>query len=101
MIVVPSWQITETNALDRRNLFSVAIGREAHIATIISGSNSKLDRFDQCIRLIEAIPSMIDLLKKSRETLQIVSFLEDERLKSTRIELEQLLGRLDRGYTFS
>jgi len=75
MILVPSWQITETNSVDRRNLFSVATGREAHIATIISGSNSKLVRFDQCIRLIEAIPAMIDLLKKARESLHTLSFL--------------------------
>jgi hypothetical protein len=95
MITVPVWQITETNALERRNLFSVASGREAHIATIISGSCLRLDRFDECIRLIESIPSMIGALKKARETLQTISFLEDEGLKATRVELEQLFGRID------
>jgi hypothetical protein len=94
MLIVPQWRVTETNAPERRNLFSVATGQEAHIATIISGSSSKLSRFDECIHLIETVPDMIATLAKIKCTLDALSFLEDPSLRVARLELKDLVGRL-------
>ena len=89
-----AWQVTETNALERRNLFCVTPGAEKHLATIISGSRGNIDQFDVCVRLIQAVPDILSTLERTRVALRNLSFLEDTMLRETRTQIEQLLSRL-------
>lgn len=88
------WQITETNASERRNLFSLTPGQETHLATIISGSRSKLDEFDHCVKLIECIPEMFQAILRAQKTLNEIAFLENSAVRTTRLLLDDLVSRL-------
>lgn len=88
------WYITETNAPERRNLFSLAPGREAHIATLVAGSSKNLHRFDACLALIQAIPEIMGALEHVHMVLQELQFLENAEMKQARTKIETLFGRL-------
>jgi len=88
------WKITETNALERRNLFSLKPGEEVHIATILSGSSSRIAQFERHMKLIEAVPDMLAGLLLARQTLHEIKFLENTDLKMTRNRLDELIARL-------
>ena len=68
------WRITDTVNSGRKNLFCFAPNREHHIATIISGSRSELERFEKALNLIREAPQMLQILEdlvsqlRSRDT---------------------------------
>lgn len=76
------WQITDTVCSTRKNLFSVDPHSGYHVGTIISGSRSKIDRFERCLRLIRAAPEMFYALETLAASLRAGEELEADELLS-------------------
>jgi hypothetical protein len=59
-LVAGHYAATGTVFTGRRNLFSLEPGNEHHIGTLVSGSRTKLQRFDEdCDRIVRAL-AMLD-----------------------------------------
>ena len=57
------WQITDTVSSVRKNLFCMSPTNAFHIATIVSGSRSKIERFESSLSLIRTAPELYQLLR--------------------------------------
>jgi hypothetical protein len=59
-LVAGHYAATGTVFMGRRNLFSLEPGNEHHIGTLVSGSRTRLQRFDEdCDRIVRGI-AMLD-----------------------------------------
>lgn len=92
-----TWQVTETNSVERRNLFKIDPGREAHLATIVASSRSRILEFESIIKQIEMIPEILVALEDISTLLKDIAFMEDARIKQARAKVDHLLSSaLDR-----
>jgi hypothetical protein len=87
-----TWQVTETNSVERRNLFKIDPGREAHLATIVAGSRSRISEFESIVKQIEMIPVILVALEGMSVLLKDIAFMEDARIKQARAHIEHLLS---------
>lgn len=72
---------TSTVLIGRRNLFSLAPGNEYHIGTLVSGSRSRLQRFDMdCHNIVRGL-ALVDVVDGILQALTLA---------------EQQLGELQR-----
>jgi hypothetical protein len=72
-LVAGHYAATGTIFTGRRNLFSLEPGNEHHIGTLISGSRTKLQRFDEdCDRIVRSLA----MLDANDEMLTAVKALE-------------------------
>lgn len=85
------WKITTTVYGNRRNLFSLEKNSECHIATIVSGSEANVDRFDQYLSAIEATPDMLEALVETMSLLDDFVFLENPRAQYVANEVRKVL----------
>jgi hypothetical protein len=76
------WQITDTVSSTRKNLFSIDPQSGYHVGTIISGSRSKLDRFERSLTLIRAAPDMLYVLDTVAASLRAGEELDTAELLS-------------------
>ncbi len=76
------WIVTHTVHANRRNVFSFGEAEAYHVGTIISGSRSKLVRFDGDVQLIAAAPELKELLEEAVKLLDANSALR-ERIQAT------------------
>jgi hypothetical protein len=88
------WKVTPTVHTNRRNLFSLARQTECHIATIVSGSSSEIDRFDAYLSVIEASPDMLEVLLQTLRLLDEYAFVENSRAQATANKIRALLHRV-------
>lgn len=89
------WKLTSTVHGDRCNLFCLSPRNEYHIATIISGSKEQVDRFEACLKLIEAAPEMKEVLEGTLSLLNDFGFVQSPRAKLTAESIRGLLDRID------
>lgn len=62
---VTHWSVTPTVHSDRKNIFAFAGENGAYqVGTLVSGSKTKLDRFDADARLIEKAPQLYAHLQR-------------------------------------
>ena len=90
------WLVTDTVRSDRKNLFSFEPNHEFHIATLVSGSQEQIDRFEDAIALLCEAPEMYALLL---EILSKVQSGNGTRSLSDSVnvsELEALVERVGR-----
>ena len=72
-LVAGHYAATGTVFTGRRNLFSLQPGNEHHIGTLVSGSRTKLQRFDEdCDRIVRALA----MLDANEEMLTALKALE-------------------------
>ncbi|MBE0704852.1 MAG: hypothetical protein IH582_17085 [Afipia sp.] len=65
------YHATSTVYTGRRNLFSLAPGNEYHIGTLISGSKSKLQRFDMdCHNIVRGL-ALVDVVEGILQALTL------------------------------
>lgn len=88
------WIATETGAAERRNLFCIEPGHEAHIATLVAGSRTHLSRFDACVRLIEASPLLVASLEEVAQVLDEIRFVQDPRVRLVTRRVDALMRNL-------
>jgi hypothetical protein len=89
------WTITRTASPARRNLFDLTPHSEHQIATIVSGSNGQLDRFERSLRLIEAAPELRECLSQALSVLNDFEFVQHGSTKGLRNRIKALLETLD------
>lgn len=88
------WCITDTVYSDRKNIFCLAENSEFHIGTLVSGSRSRLDRFESTLPLIRHAPDLAHSLSDIVALLKRdISNLDAYELQKIR-HAEFLLGRL-------
>jgi hypothetical protein len=87
------WEITDTVITTRKNLFSMQPGNAHHIATIVSGSRSKVTRFEQSLVLIRAAPDLYQTLSATLEAIRSSSPSEGSSLAAVADEIEVVLAR--------
>ena len=87
------WRITDTVHHDRKNLFCLAPEHEHHIGTIVSGSLSKLERFEASLAVIRVAPEMFVQLKRTLDLLKTCGNHIDNNISSHILEIEALLDR--------
>ncbi len=80
--VYGEWQITDTVCSTRKNLFSIDPLHGYHVGTIISGSRSKIDRFERSLALIRAAPEMLYVLEVVAASLRAGEALDSAELLS-------------------
>ena len=90
---VGRWEITDTVITTRKNLFSMQPGNTHHIATIVSGSRSKVARFEQSLVLIRSAPELYQTLTSALVAIRSCSPAEAEALASVADEIEAVLAR--------
>jgi hypothetical protein len=88
---VTRWKVEATVHADRKNLFAFA-GEHGgyHVATLVSGSRSKLGRFDADARLIEKAPNLLALLKDCEE-----AFTADDSYALLRDACRKLIAEIE------
>jgi uncharacterized protein YbaP (TraB family) len=86
------WQVTETNSVERRNLFKIDPGREAHLATIVASSRSRISEFETIVKQIQMIPEILVALEGMSALLKDIAFMEDTRIKLARAQIDHLLS---------
>lgn len=85
-----TWQITDTISSTRKNLFCIDPAEGFHIGTIVSGSQSKLERFERSLSLIRTAPEMLHVLEMVAAALTEDSSFDRISLLS---EIESVLCR--------
>lgn len=90
------WRVVKTTGSNRVNLFSISSGTSHHVATIISGSISQLDRFDESVAILEASPKMIGLLSDTLEVLNDFGFVQSPHVQELEKKISTLLSGLIR-----
>jgi hypothetical protein len=88
------WEVTDTVHPDRKNLFCMSPGREHHVGTIVSGSRSKLDRFEDEVRLISVAPQMRDVLQETLALLDGFELADNPEAALVKRRIRLLLGEL-------
>jgi hypothetical protein len=87
------WQVTDTVLSDRKNLFCMSHDSGFHIATIVSGSRSQLNRFEDSLVLMRAAPEMYRTLQMVREVIESNRTQPSSSLDSIRATVEATLSR--------
>ncbi len=90
--ILGPWRITDTVFRDRKNLFCLAPNREHHIGTIISGSTSQLNRFEQNLQIIKNAPDMFLQLQTIQRELKAIQQHADH-LGDLSQYIDGLIGR--------
>jgi hypothetical protein len=87
------WEVTDTVYADRKNIFALGVEVPYHVGTIISGSRSKLARFETDVGFIRTAPAMRAVLGSA------ANLLCDERIRGDvdLIELRSVIQALLRG----
>lgn len=86
------WQITDTVCSTRKNLFCVDPNSGYHVGTIVSGSRSRLDRFERSLALIRAAPEMLYVLEAVATSIRAGKAFDRAELLSA---IESVLEGLD------
>ncbi len=82
------WQVTDTVSSTRKNLFCIEPNNGFHIGTIVSGSRSRLDRFEHSLSMMCAVPEMLYVLETIAASLRAGEGLDRSTLLS---EIETIL----------
>lgn len=93
------WKAIKTTGSNRVNLFSISRNSSHHIATVISGSLSQLERFDDSIAMMEASPKMVGLLNDTLEVLNDFGFIQSPYTQDLERRISSLLSNLSRDGT--
>lgn len=84
------WQVTDTISSTRKNLFCIDPNEGFHIGTIVSGSQSKLERFERSLSLIRTAPELLHVLEMVAVSLKEESEIDRSSLL---VEIESVLCR--------
>ncbi len=88
------WRITDTVYSDRKNWFSMKPGEEFHVATIVSGSSEKLDRFQIELATLVYAPEMRQKLALVAARLR-VNPLRLEENSDLLFQIDELLSKIE------
>jgi hypothetical protein len=81
-LVAGHYAATGTVFTGRRNLFALEPGNEYHIGTLISGSRTKLQRFDEdCDRIVRGL-AMLDANDEMLTALKVLEALPVNKSRS-------------------
>lgn len=81
-LVAGHYAATGTVFTGRRNLFALEPGNEYHIGTLISGSRTKLQRFDEdCDRIVSGL-AMLDANDEMLTALKVLEALPVNKSRS-------------------
>ncbi len=94
-ILTGPWHITDTVESDRKNLFCLSPINSFHVATIVSGSRSKIDRFERSLSLIRTAPELYRMLQVVLESIRSAESSSLEVSPLLAAEIEAVLERAE------